>query len=402
MTLHLPTLLVMAVFVTAVASLLLLISWLQNRSVRALALWAGAFLMSAVGGALIAARGDIPNFWSITIANTCVAAGYGLMWGGARDFGHRAKSLSAMFAGAVAWIIACQNEWFFETPQARVALMSTIIVTYSLSSAWEFWQASREALAYRLPIIAALLTHAVFVLIRIPLSGSLSSPLGTDEIHVGWWTAVILEAVFFSYCGVYFLTGLARERAVLWYKRASLVDSLTGVGNRRSFLERGERLLARSLLARNQAVLMVLDIDRFKSINDAFGHQAGDQVLIRFCRVATAALRVGDLFGRIGGEEFAILLPDTSQDEGLRVAERIRANFEAESLTFGASTFSATVSIGLVSTHDQTQDLSTLIMAADNELYRAKRNGRNRIEFERRRSVDSLEPFSTAARRAAG
>ena len=130
MTLHLPTLLVMAVFVTAVASLLLLLSWLQNRSVPALALWAGAFLMSAVGVALIAARGDISNFWSITIANACVAAGYGLMWGGARNFGGRAKSLAVMFAGALVCMVAFHIEWFFETPQARVAMMSAIIVEY--------------------------------------------------------------------------------------------------------------------------------------------------------------------------------------------------------------------------------------------------------------------------------
>ena len=153
-------------------------------------------------------------------------------------------------------------------------------------------------------------------------------------------------------------------------------------------------------MGRKHAVLMMLDIDRFKSINDTFGHHAGDQVLITFCRVATGALRVGDLFGRIGGEEFAALLPDASLEEGLEVAERIRANFEAEPLTFGISTFAATVSVGVACTRDQSRDLSTLIVAADRGLYRAKRNGRNRIESERDRTVELLEPAGTAPHRA--
>src|SRR5262245_45939274 len=128
MTLHLPTLFVVAVVASAVAGLLMLLSWLQNREVRALALWAAAFLFAALGIALIAARGGIPDFWSITIANALIAVGYGLMWGGARDFAGRPKSILVMLAGALSWIIACQVEWFFETLQSRVTLMSAIIV----------------------------------------------------------------------------------------------------------------------------------------------------------------------------------------------------------------------------------------------------------------------------------
>src|SRR5262245_34038037 len=136
------------------------------------------------------------------------------------------------------------------------------------------------------------------------------------------------------------------------------MDPLTGVGNRRAFIERGERMLRRALLDRQPAVLMIFDLDEFKNINDTFGHQTGDQALIAFCEVATAALRAGDLFGRMGGEEFAALLPNVSLDEGLDVAERIRANFEAERLTFGANTLTATVSIGMAMARDPSQGLS--------------------------------------------
>jgi diguanylate cyclase (GGDEF)-like protein len=382
-SLDLPTLFVIAVFASAVAGLLLLLSWLQNRNVRALALWAAAFIIGAVGVALIAARGDIPDIWSITIANAFIATAYGIMWGGVRNFEGHPTSVPLMLAGAMTWLLACHVEAFFASLQARVALMSAIVFVYSGLSAWEFWQGRDERLIWRLPIIVVLVVHAAFFIIRIPLAGALSLPPTSDSIHVGWWTFIIFEAMFFSICTSYFLGGMARERLVLWYKHASLIDPLTGVGNRRAFLESGEKLLHRTAFDRRPAVLLLFDLDEFKKLNDTFGHHVGDRVLTAFCRVVTAALRPDDLFGRLGGEEFAALLSQTSLNEGRDVAERIRANLEATMLEDGTNTLAATVSVGVAMSVDQSQDLAGLLMAADRALYRAKANGRNRVEHAR-------------------
>ena len=116
--LDLPTLFVTAVFASAVAGLLLLLSWLQNRNVAALALWAAAFIIGSVGVALIAERGNIPDIWSIVIANAITSAAYGLMWGGARNFNGRPTSMAFMLAGAVIWLLACQIG-AFPTAQGR-------------------------------------------------------------------------------------------------------------------------------------------------------------------------------------------------------------------------------------------------------------------------------------------
>jgi diguanylate cyclase (GGDEF)-like protein len=380
MSLDLPTLFFIAVFASAVAGLLLLLSWLQNRNVRALALWAAAFIIGAVGVALIAARGDIPDIWSITIANAIIAAAYGIMWGGVRDFEGHPTSVPLMLAGAMIWLLACHIEAFFASLQARVALMSAIVFVYSGLSAWEFWQGRDERLIWRLPIIVVLVVHAAFFIIRIPLAGALSLPPTSDSIHVGWWTFIIFEAMFFSICTSYFLGGMARERLVLWYKHASLIDPLTGVGTRRAFLEGGEKLLHRTAFDREPAVLLLFDLDKFKNVNDTFGHHVGDRILTAFCNIATAALKPADLFGRLGGEEFASLLPHTSLNEGLDVAERIRGNFEATMLKESTNTLAATVSIGVTMSVDQKQDLAGLLKAADRALYRAKANGRNRVE----------------------
>jgi diguanylate cyclase (GGDEF)-like protein len=121
-------------------------------------------------------------------------------------------------------------------------------------------------------------------------------------------------------------------------------------------------------------VLLLFDLDRFKRINDTFGHHIGDRVLTGFGGAATASLRPD--FGRLGGEEFASLLPDTSLDEGLAVAERIRSNFEAAALAVGANTLAATVSVGVAVSIDPGRNLADIIKAADLALYRAKADGR--------------------------
>jgi diguanylate cyclase (GGDEF)-like protein len=380
MSLDLSTLFVIAVFTAAVGGVLLLLSWLQNRNIRALAYWAAAFMVAAVGVALISARGDIPDVWSIVVGNAIIAGGYGIMWGGVRNFEGHEASVPLMLAGTLIWLLACQFEPFYALPPARIALMSAIVTAYSVLCAWEFWQGRSEGLMSRLPIIALFLVHAAVFILRIPLAGTLSMSMDSTEAHPDLWTFIIFEALFFAVCSSYLLGGMARERVALWYKRASLVDPLTGASNRRAFFGRGEKLLHRTVFDRRPAVLLVLDLDNFKSINDTFGHHVGDRVLTTFCTIATAALRPDDLFGRLGGEEFGALLPRTSLKEVLTVAERIRAGFEAMVVEAGASRLSTTVSIGVAVTTDPTRHLVDLINEADQALYRAKANGRNRIE----------------------
>src|SRR5262245_50905847 len=376
MALDLPTLFIITVFVSAVAGLMLLLSWWQNRNVQALALWGTAFIMGSVGVALVFARGEITDVWSIAIANAIVAAAYGTLWSGVRSFEGHSTSVPLMLAGAGIWLLACQIEPFYATPTARAALMSAIVIAYSGLSAWELWRGRAEGLMSRWPIIVLLLVHAVIFLIRIPLAGSIPLATTSHEIHIDWWTFVVFETVFFSIAIAYLLGGMTRERIVLWHQHASLIDPLTGVSNRRAFLERGEKLLRRSQFDRRPAALLLMDLDKFKTINDTRGHHAGDQVLIAFCGIAAAAIRPGDLFGRLGGEEFACLLPGSPLEGGLDVAERIRRNFEATAVNIGADTLSATVSIGVAIFADRDLDLAALMMEADRALYRAKANGR--------------------------
>jgi diguanylate cyclase (GGDEF)-like protein len=134
----------------------------------------------------------------------------------------------------------------------------------------------------------------------------------------------------------------------------------------------------RARFAREPTALILFDLDRFKSINDRYGHTTGDEVLISFCRLATSHLRPNDLLGRIGGEEFASLLPDMGRHDALWLAERVRKAFEAH--TTGQYAFSSTVSVGVTISDEERTDLNALLNAADQALYRAKALGRNRVE----------------------
>jgi diguanylate cyclase (GGDEF)-like protein len=141
---------------------------------------------------------------------------------------------------------------------------------------------------------------------------------------------------------------------------------------------------------------MLLDLDNFKSINDRFGHAVGDRVLEVFAEVASRSMRRMDLFGRLGGEEFAAMLFDVGRDRALAVAEEIRTGFAAATDEVDGRQVVATVSIGVVISHDAVLDLSALLAQADHALYRAKDNGRNRVE------VASIELILDRIRRAAG
>lgn len=154
-------------------------------------------------------------------------------------------------------------------------------------------------------------------------------------------------------------------------ERAATRDFLTDALNRSAFT-----LAGKQLMARGPVTALMLDLDRFKRVNDDYGHAAGDRVLQVFARLVERHLRDDDLFGRIGGEEFAVLLP-CGADEAADVAERIRRAFAAERIALdGGQVLQATVSIGLATGAD---DLDVLLALADEALYRAKAEGRNRV-----------------------
>lgn len=379
MALDIQTLFAVTVFAAATAGCLLLFSWFYHRNIRALGFWGVGFLLGSFATALITARGVIPDLWSIQAGNAILALAYGVMWSGVRDFEGRRIVVPVACVGAAIWLLACQIDAFYAVPRARVALMAAIVASYTLLNVLELWRSRSDYLMSRWPIMVLLIAHAAIFMIRIPLAGALAFPVGEQSFHVNWFTLLIFETIFHSFCVAYLLGSMARERIVMVYRRDSLVDPLTGIPNRRAFLETGQKILHRAKIDRRSAALLMFDLDRFKQVNDRFGHGAGDRVLKGFCAVVSATMRPTDLFGRLGGEEFGCLMPHCRMQDAVHAAERVRSAFEKTRVDIGGRELSATVSVGVaVSRNDQ--DLATLILIADEALYRAKANGRNRVE----------------------
>ncbi len=195
-----------------------------------------------------------------------------------------------------------------------------------------------------------------------------------------WGHSVITRAV--PQAGNYLLLlrdMSAHRETVESLLKAASSDPLTGVGNRRALMEAAELEFARHARSPRDISLLLLDIDHFKQINDRYGHPAGDQVIRNLANVMMASLRTVDVVSRFGGEEFAALLPSASAEVAVQVAERIRRSVAAQSVDTSEGVIRYRVSIGVASVTPAISDLSGLILAADQALYQAKRQGRDRV-----------------------
>ena len=165
--------------------------------------------------------------------------------------------------------------------------------------------------------------------------------------------------------------------------RQAQTDSLTGILNRRYFEERAGIELNRCFRNNRPVSFLMLDIDHFKQVNDTYGHEAGDKVLMFFCKIINSLVRVYDVFGRIGGEEFGLFMPETDSVISYKISERIRKAIEANSLSFEGKEIKFTVSIGLTGFKSDGNEikLSELIRQGDKALYWAKNDGRNQVKI---------------------
>ena len=161
-----------------------------------------------------------------------------------------------------------------------------------------------------------------------------------------WVTVFSVELVLYAVGTVFVIFMLVSERTVTAHKTAASMDPLTGMFNRRGFAEACSRVIEREATAGRPVTVLIFDIDHFKSINDRFGHAAGDEILKLFAANVINSLRISDLSGRIGGEEFAALLP-CSLEDGVLAAERVRVAFADSGIVVEDGPVDTTVSIGV-------------------------------------------------------
>ena len=395
------TLFLVTIYVEAILGLLLLFAWVQNTAIYAVAWWGFADLLRAASVMLFGMYGSVSDLISIDLANAILFTAFAVTWTGARVFDHRKPNWILLFGGAALWLVLCRVPVVQGSWDLRLLFSSGIITAYTWATAYEFWRGRSEPLVSRWPAIFMFFAHGALYLLRTPF-GAMLVPVNNEVFASVWLTVLSFEALLFTIAIAFILLAMAKERTEHRHKTDSLIDPLTGIANRRAFLQDAEARLKRQATEPRPIAVLLLDLDNFKGINDRFGHAIGDRVLQMFAEVGSGCMRRYDIFGRLGGEEFAALLVDTSRERALAVAEEIRSSFVEVTGMVEGKPVVATVSVGVVISYDAVLDLSALLAQADHALYRAKDNGRNRIEIASIELIlDRVKRASAAADRAA-
>lgn len=370
------TLFVVAICVTSLLGLFLLFAWTQER-IRALAWWGAAYLIGGASGALWRFGDSISPALPANLATILLFTAVGLIWGGARLFhGQPVRWMPTLF-GAAFWLAASFVPAFAASAASRMVVSSLIVAGYTFLTAAELRRERRKSLIRRWPAAFVPMLHGAIFLFPVALA-TLSEGDGLPSLARGWIAVFAIEILLYVVGTAFIILILAKDRSMHAYKVAATTDPLTGVLNRRGFFDAAAVLAGRGLQKMAPVSVLVFDLDHFKSINDRCGHAVGDAMLQLFAKVARQTMRASDVIGRLGGEEFVALLPSTLAEATI-AAERVRSAFAAVSIVRNGQRIGATVSIG-VACGPPTVAIDQLIASADAALYRAKTNGRDRVE----------------------
>lgn len=340
--------------------------------------WALARLVLGCAQLLGWARPELPYLW------VSVAANVGLISGTALElaayctfFGYRNWKRYLVPAAALALLIFHGARFGGVSANDLTVMMSLIIASFTGAMSFILLRPGQQASL--LQRIIGINDFVFFVAMGMRAytgmaSGGLTvftpNPVQTFTYLTGYLLMIVNGFGFLLLC---------KEKDDEAMERLATIDSLTGLVNRRAFFERTEsaRLLAARL--RKPISLMMLDIDHFKRLNDRFGHATGDEALCVFAATAQQVLRDHDIMGRLGGEEFALVLPGTDLDGALQAAERLRLAVADARLPTSGNAYTMTVSIGVVAI-DPHEHINAALARADHALYEAKKAGRDRIE----------------------
>lgn len=365
---------------------------IPHRHRHGVAAWSASLALQAFSFTLIGMRGEasLVELGSLVAINASSALSLSLQLSALRQFAKRDYAqkwhLLAALAGAVVAGLLARH------PAARIALMSLGIAGafVALGLGGRRIGAAVPGIGHRLVTIGAWCACIIFIVRALaPLLapdrlGLAQAPLSSLVTFAGHVVTLAMSLGFLL---------LQRERQELDMERLAMTDALTGVYNRRTLFELGERELSRARRTGASLSLIILDLDHFKRVNDRFGHLGGDAVLARFVEVVRGCLRISDVLTRYGGEEFCVLLPDVGVAGAKVVGERIRAAVEAAEFVAGGAPIKVTASVGVAAlpigggtaggASGGEVTLSTLVARADQALYVAKRDGRNRVSVSK-------------------
>jgi len=376
MTIDFSTLAVAGGIVAAAAGSVLLSFWYGEARYQSAMWWGIACLGNCVGLAFWTAPGTIfglpPLAFSPVIFNVSAL----LIWVAARIFNQGGPPprlvLALLFLGGV----LCLTSYAFDDELSHALAVATSSGFFTAAAA-EFARGRGEVLTGRAMMICLLSLHsAAVLLIGTEISATQSN---LDDLELSLSTLVHFEGLIFHVGTAVCLVMMLKERSEIKHRAAAMIDPLTGLANRRAFMESASRIIERGLRSGQPVSLVLFDLDKFKLINDTYGHAIGDQVLQVFADSLSRVLRPSDIAGRLGGEEFVAIFADCTVESAAAIAARIRTTFQSDGQFVNGHAVGATASAGVSAICFRKQGLYDLMEAADQALYRAKGLGRNRV-----------------------
>jgi diguanylate cyclase (GGDEF)-like protein len=342
------------------------------------ATWSRAKLFQAVAWTLLYLRGTLPDFLTIPFANALLFTGFALdaaaLWEQAGRRVWRRYLVPALAAAIVVFVSA----WLLDKPAPeRIAITSVVMGSFFVAGAAALGRGWSAGTMLRRYLVVVMLVLALAVVARGLLS--LALPEGW-----GWVSPALIQGVGIAALYLMMLSNafgyllLAHERLDGELARLEVLDALTEVPNRRGFYQALTPWIALARRPGLPTAMIILNLDHFKRINDDYGHAVGDMVLVAMVDVCKKQLRDSDLMGRLGGGEFAIQLPRTTQDDAMMVAERIRNAIALLPVKAEKAVINMTASLGVTTIRADDSAVS-LFKRADEALREAKASGRNRV-----------------------
>ncbi len=382
---HSPTLLIVAAILAALVTGVLSAVWLFNRRIPGLRLWAQALFCATVFCINLLLRDHVPLPLSVVLAQSSIALTAYLCLLGAREYMGKAPLGHGIAALALALLLATALFFTLVKPNVQVRIVLTGLVpgVIFIAAAHTLARGGFRKVPARYLFAATVGVHGAFLLVR-PLLFKLAAPAEGAQPEAGIVAAlsqfVVLESTLAVVLVAFGALMLTNEFITNELRHLAEVDPLTNVFNRRAFLTLLDKAISNAQRTQTTLPVLVMDLDHFKKVNDSWGHRAGDDVLRHFVMLAQRCLRKEDVMGRLGGEEFAIFLPNAGAGGAIAVAERLRAMVEAHPVVTEQRSIALTVSVG-VTLCAGSESAGTALQRADEAMYLAKERGRNRVEM---------------------
>lgn len=391
MVLDTSTLHLVAALVAALLGSMLLFFGRQQKT-PALYWWGFAYLLGAWSVALWTLTAPALGELSL-VFNAIGFVACGMVWNAARVFHGREPNGVGLLLGAIVWLAAIAI-LPLELAAFRLTIGALIIAVYAGLTIRELGLERRKVLQKRWLSALVPVLHGFVLTLPVLLRDFLHATDAGSSSST-WVTFFAVELVLYAVGAVFIIFMLVSERTVSAHHAAARNDPLTGMFNRRGFAEAAAGMIEREARVGRCVSVMMFDIDHFKKVNDRFGHLAGDDILRLFAEVTKNTLRTTDLSGRLGGEEFAAVLP-CALDEAVIAAERVREAFATCGIAVDGALLDTTVSIG-VAAGAVGMSFDEMLGAADIALYSAKNQGRNRVVAAEQGTVRSTEDLQAVA-----